>query len=471
MAIDLERYFAPFAQRMRSEGLPQIVIDSFHYYYSVLASGATGMIPEASIKPVDTVTDSASLEQYSEAGHQVLGRAVMLKLNGGLGTSMGLEKAKSLLMVRDGLSFLDIIIRQNLALRERSGSPIPLVLMNSFSTDADTRAVLEHYPAIQSALPTTMLQHKIPKVLRDSLQPAVWPDDPDLEWCPPGHGDLYAVLVVSGMLDALLDDGFEYLFISNADNLGATLDPTILGYVAKRKVPFLMEVTDRTEADKKGGHVARRADGQLMLREIAQCPDEDLPAFQDITKHRYFNTNNIWINLKALKQTLAQHDNVLKLPMIRNAKTLDPRDNHSPGVYQLETAMGAAIEVFAGAAVLRVGRERFMPVKTCQDLLAIRSDIYRLDDSYRLQASPDRTLGAIVLDLDSRYYKLIDDFEARFPAPPSLIDCVHMSVRGDVFFEPEVVVRGTVDVVNPADEQRRLPQGSLLNNETRILTE
>ena len=101
------------------------------------------------------------------------------------------------------------------------------------------------------------------------------------------------------MLDTLLANGYEVAFVSNADNLGAELDPLPLGYFVSERLPFLMEVADRTAADRKGGHLARRkSDGRLALRESAQCPDEDTDAFQDVDRHRYFNTNNLWINLR-----------------------------------------------------------------------------------------------------------------------------------------------------------------------------
>jgi len=260
------------------------------------------------------------------------------------------------------------------------------------------------------------------------------------------------------------------LFISNSDNLGATLDLGILGYMADEQIPFLMEVAERTEADKKGGHIARlrtpgRAhdDGQLILREVAQCPEDDLPAFQDIGKHRYFNTNNIWVNLVHLKQLLDANNNVLKLPMIRNAKTVDPKDARSPAVYQLETAMGAAIGVFAGAQVLCVGRDRFMPVKTCDDLLRLRSDIYTLDQDYQLRAGAGSQMTLI--QLDSRYYKRIEDFEARFPeGAPSLRACAQLVVQGDVRFGAGVVCTGAVRILNLTDAQRQLPAGSLIKD-------
>jgi UTP--glucose-1-phosphate uridylyltransferase len=453
--------FAPFEDRMRRAELSQIVIDNFHYYYDVLATGSVGLIGEAEIEPVATVPDIAETAAYHTAGQQALKRTAVLKLNGGLGTGMGLDQAKSLLVARDGLTFLDIIARQNISFSTRYQCHIPLILMNSFNTDSDSRAVLERYPTLRGTIANAVMQNKVPKIRQDTLDPIDWPSDPQLEWNPPGHGEVYIVLATSGMLDTLLAQGYEYLFISNSDNLGATLDLGILGYIAGQSIPFLMEVADRTEVDKKGGHIARLRNGQLTLREIAQCPQADLPAFQDISKYMYFNTNNIWVNLAQLKQVLARNNNVLKLPMIRNTKTVDPKDSHSPMVYQLETAMGAAIGVFSGAQVLRVNRDRFMPVKTCDDLLRLRSDIYTLDENYQIRVEPGSEITLI--QLDPRYYKRHDDFDARFAAGvPSLRRCSSLVVQGDVLFEAGTIFKGAVQIVNQSGQQRRLPAATVV---------
>jgi len=460
--------FAPFERKMRREGLEEIVIDNFRYYYTALVNGDTGLVPESQIQPVSALPNLEHLGAYEEAGRAALAQVAVLKLNGGLGTSMGLERAKSVLVAREGLTFLDIIARQNLADRALYGRTIPLIFMNSFNTDADTREVLARYPELACDVPQTMLQHKVPKVLQATLQPAVWPAEPELEWCPPGHGEVYITLATSGLLEQLLRHGYEYLFISNADNLGATLDLALLGFMAREQVPFLMEVASRTKADRKGGHLARRADGRLMLREVAQCPEDDLIYFQDIARHRYFNTNNIWVNLQRLKALLEEGHNVIKLPLIRNRKTLDPRDPDSPPVYQLETAMGAAIEVFPDAQAVRVPRSRFVPVKTCADLLVLRSDVYALDASARLRRHPGALAVNPVITLDRRYYTLIDDFEARFPQPPSLAGCTALTVEGDVLFEPGSTFRGNVKVVNRSKVQRRLPPVTLVNEEREV---
>lgn len=453
--------FGPFADKMRAEGLPELVVRTFRRHYDQLVAGETGMIPEAGIEPIETLPDAEDLDPaLAEAGARALPRTVVIKLNGGLGTSMGLTRAKSLLPVKSGLTFLDIIARQ--AERAR----IPLVLMNSYSTRDDSLAILERYPDLFGDIPPDFVQHKVPKVRREDLAPASRPDNPALEWCPPGHGDIYPALVTSGMLDALLDGGFRHAFVSNADNLGAVMDPLLLGHFAESGLPFMAEVADRTESDKKGGHLARGRDGQLVLRESAQCPPEDKTRFEDVTRHRYFNTNSQWIDLVALRDLLDAQDGVLGLPLIRNAKTVDPRDADSTPVYQLESAMGAAILVFEGAGAVRVPRSRFAPIKTTDDLLDVRSDDYVLTDDWRVTPNPERALPRAVVSLDPAHYKLVDDFDARFPhGPPSLLACERLEVRGDVRFGRDVRLEGVVRMVNENDAPAEVPDGAVITGE------
>src|SRR5215208_5426848 len=286
---------------MRDEGLPEIAIDTFAHYEELLRRGDEGTLPEAELEPL---SDVKGVEDLPDPAPAALERVVVLKLNGGLGTSMGMTNAKSLLQVKDGYTFLDVIARQVLHLRERHGAKIPLLLMNSFATRDDTLAALERYPDLAlEGLPLDFVQGKVPKLLADSLEPVTWEADASLEWAPPGHGDVFTSLATSGMLDTLLERGYEYLFLSNSDNLGAVLEPRILTWFAREQLPFVSETVDRTEADRKGGHLARRAeDGGLVLRETAQVPEEDQEAFEDTERHRFFNANNIWVNLRALKR-------------------------------------------------------------------------------------------------------------------------------------------------------------------------
>jgi UTP--glucose-1-phosphate uridylyltransferase len=448
-------------EKMRREGLPGPAIDTFRFYYEQLVGGETGIVAESEIEPLVDPPDADRLPD--DDASEFLDQTVIIRLNGGLGTSMGMTQAKSLLEVKEGLTFLDVIVRQVLALRKRSGARLPLVLMNSFYTREDSLAALERYAELASDVPADFVQHKEPKIAVGDLQPVEWPADPSKEWCPPGHGDLYTALLTSGMLDALLDRGYAYAFVANSDNLGATLEPRILAWFAREGIPFASEVTDRTEADRKGGHVARRREGGLILRETAQTGDEDMDAFTDIRRHSYFNCNNLWIDLRALRDELSRRDGVLGLPMIVNAKTVDPGDKSSPGVYQLETAMGAAIGVFEGAQALRVPRRRFTPVKTTSDLLVVRSDAFVLTPEGFVEPAPQRPDGVAPLVSLDDHYKLVGDFEARVPDPPSLVACRRLSVRGDVAFGRDVVVRGDVEIVHDGEGQARIEDGTVLS--------
>jgi UTP--glucose-1-phosphate uridylyltransferase len=442
-------------EKMRAEGVPQVAIDTFAHYYEQLREGASGMLPESEIERVE---DLPELDDLPDGDPGLVDSAIVLKLNGGLGTSMGMTKAKSLIEAKDGKAFLDIIVGQAVSLRERYGARVPLVLMNSFATRDDSLAALDARPEIESDVALDFVQNKVPKIRADDLQPVSWPADPRLEWAPPGHGDLYTALVTSGMLETLLEHGYRYAFVSNSDNLGAVLDPRILSWLARDEIPFAMEVARRTEADRKGGHLARRKGDGFVLRETAQTPEEDLEKLQDVNRHPYVNTNNLWVDLVALRDTLEARDGVLGLPIIVNRKTVDPGDSDSPEVIQLETAMGAAIGVFDGAQALHVPRQRFAPVKTTNDLLALRSDAYVLREDFRVELAPECEAPPFI-DLDSQFYKLIRDFEARFPeAPPSLVECRRLTVSGDVTFGRDVVVRGEVTVEGPA----RIEDGTVL---------
>ena len=425
--------------KMERDGVSVEARTVFAHYYEQLTAGETGLIAEDEIEPLESLP---SFDSLSDAAAP-LDEVVVVKLNGGLGTSMGMTGPKSLLPVKEGLTFLDVIARQVLSLRKAHGARLPLVLMNSFATRRASLDALDRYD-LEVDVPLDFVQSKEPKLRADTLEPVEWPPNPELEWCPPGHGDLYTSLQSSGMLERLLDEGYRYAFVSNVDNLGAVLEPRILAWFAGSGAPFASEAIDRTEADRKGGHLARRGDG-LVLRESAQVADDDQDAFQDVSRHRFFNANNLWIDLHALATTLAESGPVLGLPLIVNRKTVDPSDSISPAVIQLETAMGAAIGVFEGAQALHVPRARFLPVKTTSDLLVLRSDAYALTGDARIELADGRE-GSPLVSLSDEF-KLVSAFEERFShGPPSLVAAERLEVTGDVRFGRDVVVRGAATV-------------------------
>ncbi|MFN2250797.1 MAG: UTP--glucose-1-phosphate uridylyltransferase [Anaerolineae bacterium] len=460
---DSDTDFGPFAARLREAGMPELFVDVFGEQYGQLVAGETGLIPEDSIEPVRDLPDADDLASVAPARAEETQRTVVIKLNGGLGTGMGLDRAKSLLEVRDGLTFLDIMALQ----AEHDG--VPLVLMNSFATDADSAAALASYPRVAPSIPLSFVQHQAPKVRQADLRPVEHPADRRLEWFPPGHGDLYTALLTSGVLDDLIAAGYRYAFVSNGDNLGAVLDPTILGHFVDSGSPFMMEVADRTDSDRKGGHVARTKSGGLVLRDSAQCPAGDREAFADIERHRYFNTNNLWLDLVDLRALLRERGGRLGLPLIRNAKTVDPRDPSSTPVFQLETAMGSALSVIDGARVVRVPRRRFAPVKHTSDLVTIRSDAFELDDGYRLVPAPGRGAAPPNVVLDPHHFGFASDLDERFPhGVPSLVCCDSLQVVGDVAFGRDVVLEGDVVIRNAGEERVVIPDGATISGETEL---
>ena len=458
-----EEHLDAFIAKMDAAGLPRAVIDNFCDYYRQLASGETGLIRDADIAPVepDEIAAFEDLEAYAAAGERAMPRAVMIVLNGGLGTTMGLTRAKSLMRVKDGLTFLEVIVRQ----ATRNG--VRLALMNSFSTHDDTLAKLAEIGP--QTTPLTFVQHKYPKVRRDTLAPASRPDNPELEWNPPGHGDVYLALAVSGTLQRLLDEGVRYALIRNVYNLGASMNEALLGYFVEKRFPFMMEVARKTPSDVKGGHLARHRDGRLILRESAQCPETELDAFRDIDRYRFFNTNNIWLDLERL-QALVSETGAPSLPIILNPKPLDPRDPESPGVYQIETAMGAAIGLFPGATAVRVPRARFVPVKSSNDLLAVRSDAYVFSPRQRLVENPERRRNTLKIRLDPTFFAHREPFNARIPVggEPSLIDCESLEIVGDVRFEPGVRIVGRVSITNAGPEPAVIRRGTVVEGNLEV---
>ncbi|PJI85553.1 UTP--glucose-1-phosphate uridylyltransferase [Luteimicrobium subarcticum] len=436
--------------KMTEVGVPTQAIEAFTRLYHELERGAAGTISEADVRPLEDVPVRDELDVPDDVAQEAFAATAVIKLNGGLGTSMGIDRAKSLLPVRGDDTFLDLIAGQVLAARERHGVRLPLVLMNSFRTREDTLAALERYPDLAvEGVPADFLQNREPKLRADDLTPVEWAADPELEWCPPGHGDLYVALVASGVLAALRDAGFRYASVSNADNLGAFPDPRMAGWFAGTGAGFAAEVAQRTPADRKGGHlVVRASDGRLVLRETAQVANEDKEAAGDIARHRFFNTNNLWLDLDRLAALLDEHDGVLPLPLIRNDKTVDPTDASSTPVVQVETAMGAAIELFDDAAVVEVDRTRFLPVKTTNDLLLLRSDVYEVRDDSTVHALTPEPF----VDLDPAHFKTLREFDARFPAgPPSLVLAESLVVRGDWTFGVAVSAVGAASLADPGE--------------------
>ncbi|KIY49073.1 UTP-glucose-1-phosphate uridylyltransferase [Fistulina hepatica ATCC 64428] len=400
------------------------------------------IVPYAQLPPI---TDPTSL-----------GKLAVLKVNGGLGTSMGMKGAKSALEVKDDMTFLDLTVRQIEHLNTTNRVDVPLILMTSFNTHEDTLRIIKKY-ANQQLRITTFNQSRYPRIIAETQSPLPKTViDDKLKWYPPGHGDLYNALYHSGVLQQLLAEGKEYLFVSNSDNLGAVVDQRILQHMIDSQAEFIMEVTDKTKADVKGGTLIDY-EGSMRLLEIAQVPSEHTEDFKSVRKFKIFNTNNLWINLKAVQRVMENEG--MELDIIVNPKVTDD----GVGVIQLETAAGAAIKHFKNAHGINVPRSRFLPVKSCSDLLLIKSDIYSLQHG-QLVINEQRMFETTPVIKLGDHFKKIQQFQKRFKKIPKIIELDHLTVTGDVYFGRNVTLRGTVIIVANEGQRIDIPDGCILEN-------
>ncbi|PVD26403.1 hypothetical protein C0Q70_14079 [Pomacea canaliculata] len=376
----------------------------------------------------------------SHAKH-LLSKLVVIKLNGGLGTSMGCTGPKSAICVRNELTFLDLNVQQIEHLNKVYGVDVPLVLMNSFNTDEDTQKLLRKYSQIKVSI-HTFNQSRYPRINRESLLPIPLSFGPESVegWYPPGHGDVYQSFYNSGLLQEFIRQGKEYVFVSNIDNMGATVDLIILHPSNGPAPEFVMEVTDKTRADVKGGTLVEY-EGKLRLLEIAQVPKNYVDEFKSVSKFKIFNTNNLWVSLGAIKRVVEEA--TLHMEIIVNPKTLDNGLN----VIQLETAVGAAIKSFDGAL----------------DLLVIMSNLYTLRTG-ALEMSPKRAFPTVPLVKLGTHFNKVKDFLSRFASIPDVLELDHLTVSGDVTFGKEVILRGTVIIIANHGERIDIPPGAILEN-------
>ncbi|KAK2756128.1 UTP-glucose-1-phosphate uridylyltransferase [Arachnomyces sp. PD_36] len=397
----------------------------------------------------------------NSASVDFLNKLAVVKLNGGLGTSMGCVGPKSVIEVREGMSFLDLSVRQIEYLNRTYNVNVPFVLMNSFNTDTDTQSIIKKYEGHNIDI-LTFNQSRYPRILRDSLLPAPKHYDSAItDWYPPGHGDVFESLYNSGTLDKLLDRGVEIVFLSNADNLGAVVDLRILQHMVETKSEYIMELTDKTKADVKGGTIIDY-EGKARLLEIAQVPKEHTNEFKSIKKFKYFNTNNIWMNLRAIKRVV--EENELEMEIIPNSKSIpaDKKGEADISIIQLETAVGAAIRHFHNAHGVNVPRRRFLPVKTCSDLMLVKSDLYSLQHG-QLVMDSNRFGGAPLIKLGTDFKK-VSDFQKRIPSIPRILELDHCTISGAVNLGRGVTMKGTVIIVATEGSTIDIPPGSILEN-------
>uniref|UniRef100_A0A4W3GJK1 UTP--glucose-1-phosphate uridylyltransferase n=1 Tax=Callorhinchus milii TaxID=7868 RepID=A0A4W3GJK1_CALMI len=384
--------------------------------------------------PEDSILsyDKMKARQLPENVASLLKKLVVVKLNGGLGTSMGCKGPKSLIGVRNENTFLDLTVLQIEHLNKTYDTDVPLVLMNSFNTAEDTKKILQKYSNCRVKI-HIFNQSRYPRINKESLLPVATNASGTGEnaeaWYPP-------------------------------DNLGATVDLHILHHLLDppngKPCEFVMEVTDKTRADVKGGTLTQY-DGKLRLLEIAQVPKAHVDEFKSVSKFKIFNTNNLWISLAAIKRL--QEHNEIDMEIIVNPKTLDDGLN----VIQLETAVGAAIKAFDNALGVNVPRSRFLPVKTTSDLLLVMSNLYSLDAG-SLMMSKKREFRTVPLVKLGRSFTKVQDYLSRFENIPDMLELDHLTVSGDVTFGKNVALKGTVIIIANHGDRIDIPRGAVLEN-------
>eukprot|EP01029_Cantina_marsupialis_P015404 TRINITY_DN3380_c0_g1_i1.p1 TRINITY_DN3380_c0_g1~~TRINITY_DN3380_c0_g1_i1.p1 ORF type:complete len:504 (+),score=164.59 TRINITY_DN3380_c0_g1_i1:99-1610(+) len=440
--------------------------------------------PEIDWEAIESL-DSEMLKAYKDLPQcnkadvkYMLSKLVVVKLNGGLGTSMGCKGPKSAIEVKNGLTFLDLQVRQIEYLNKLYDVDVPLVLMNSFNTEEETQKIIRKYAGKRVTI-KCFKQTCFPRILSDtftSMAKEPFNESRKEHWYPPGHGDVYRSLQMSGLLDQLLqkkgeDDAFymgdeededenvlagkEYMFMSNIDNLGATVDLDILNHLMANDIGFCMEVTNKTRADIKGGTLIKYKKTTKLL-EVAQVPDRYLEEFKNIKKFKIFNTNNLWVKLEAMSNLLEQ--NALKMEVISNKKFVD-----GERVLQLETAAGSAIRFFDRAIGINVPRSRFLPVKTTSDLMLIQSNLFKLAHG-TLVKNPERMTDDIPAIKLGRNFTTVAEYQQRVKSSPSLIDLDHLTISGDVYLGKSMNLMGTVIIVAEEGKRIDLPDRSELEN-------
>lgn len=400
-------------------------------------------------------------EAQDKESEALLSKLAVMKLNGGLGTSMGCKGPKSVIEVRDDTTFLDLIVQQIEHLNKKyPGANVPLLLMNSFNTDAETAKIIQKYQDTNVTL-TTFQQSRYPRIIKESLEPMPTTHDgyAHADWYPPGHGDFFQSIYASGLVDTLLAQGKEYIFVSNVDNLGATVDLNILKNIVERDVEYCMELTDKTRADIKGGTIISY-DGKVSLLEVAQVPSKYIEEFKSVTKFKVFNTNNIWVSLQAIKRVMQAGE--MKLDIIVNNKEVAGQK-----VIQLETAIGAAISYFNNACGVNVPRSRFLPVKSTSDLLLIQSNMYNLKSGALVTNTARQFSTTPVIKL-GKEFKKVGQYLERFGSIPDVLELDHLTVSGDVSFGENTTLKGTVIVVANPGNKIMIPAGSVLENKVVV---
>ncbi|KAI0320904.1 UTP--glucose-1-phosphate uridylyltransferase-domain-containing protein [Amylostereum chailletii] len=407
----------------------------------------------------DQIVPYASLP--TTADPTALNRLAVLKVNGGLGTSMGMTGAKSALEVKDDMTFLDLTVRQIEHLNTTHKVDVPLILMTSFNTHDDTLRIIKKY-ANQQLRITTFNQSRYPRIFKETLLPCPKSSGDDKKnWYPPGHGDLYNALLHSGVLDQLIADGKEYLFVSNSDNLGAVVDQGILQHMIDSQAEFIMEVTDKTKADIKGGTLVDY-EGSIRLLEVAQVPSEHMEDFKSgMTGAK--SALEVKDDMAFLDLTVRQIEHLnttekVDVPLILMTSFNTHEDTLR--IIKKYANQQLRITTFNQSRYPRILKETLLPApKSANDdkknwYPPGHGDLYNA--LLHSGTTPVIKLGD--------HFKKIQQFQKRFKKIPKILELDHLTVTGDVYFGRNVTLRGTVIVVANEGQRIDIPDGCILEN-------
>eukprot|EP01114_Cavostelium_apophysatum_P000375 TRINITY_DN1034_c0_g1_i2.p1 TRINITY_DN1034_c0_g1~~TRINITY_DN1034_c0_g1_i2.p1 ORF type:complete len:384 (-),score=100.13 TRINITY_DN1034_c0_g1_i2:54-1205(-) len=371
---------------------------------------------------------------------------------------MGCKGPKSVLPVLTNnghsASFLDCKVQQIESLNIEYGVDVPLVLMNSFMTNDDSKKIAQKYSGRKLPI-YTCLQQKFPLMYRDTLSPVPKSSSDFDNWYPPGSGDVFATLRRSGLLDKFMAEGKEFIFVNNVENLSGTVDFKILNSLANSPHDFLLEVTDRISTDTTGGLPILYMDNKLHILEIAQIPPTEIGKF-GVTNFKFWNTNNIWVKMPTLAKKL--NEGSLDIDFTVKYRTVGGRS-----VLQVETPASMAIHSFQNTKMMLVPRSRFRSIKTTSQLLQVQSDIYEVHNGALVMNSKRVPATEPLVKLGEEFRKL-DDYNKRFKTIPKLLELDHLTVSGDVTFGANVTLKGTVIIVADTGSRIDIPDGTTLEN-------
>uniref|UniRef100_H3AA09 UTP--glucose-1-phosphate uridylyltransferase n=1 Tax=Latimeria chalumnae TaxID=7897 RepID=H3AA09_LATCH len=391
----------------------------------------------------------------------LLKKLVVLKLNEGLGNDLGCKGPKSLICVRNESTLLDLTVQQIENLNNLHRSDIPLVLMNSSDTQEATKKILQEY-AHSTVHIHTFNQSSYPWVNKESMHSKAegWSTSKKEteKWCPPRHCDIYTSFCHSGLLQQFLSEGKKYVFISNGDNIGATIDLHILNYLLNHTIngkhcEFLVEVIDKIHADLKDRKLIQ---DEKKLKDT-QVPKVHMEDFTVAPEFKFFNTSNLWISLEALQRVHERE--TVQAPSLGDSVAINQGKNE----IQLKKAIGMSIKSFDNAVGINVPHTRFLPINTTSDLLLVMSNLYCLEQGC-LHLNEKREFKTVPLVKLGTFFSKVQDFLQRFESIPDLLELDHLTVSGDVTFGKDVILKGTVIIIANHGERIDIPPRSILEN-------